>query len=465
MNGGTALAWVAMDAPSSKRLKRLLPLTLGLLVLAGCSGASDDDDRKPSEDAGTSADAGTGSGTDAGTDAGTGGNTDGGTGPSACLGEPFLTSLGRDRLLVGAQMTNATAGSAPFDVHYLYIAGGLFDSASACTSCTSGCTSSGTTCAGGGCAWWGCWQDTSRPPGDYVRTFVSAAKARGQLPLITYYQQLLGSGLGEGEQQLQALNDAAFMRRYLSDWRFVVQQVGSERALLHLEPDLWGYLQYFSNGDPRAVPAQVASANSTDCAGMENNAAGLGRCMIAMARKYAPNAKVALHASSWATRIDVMGNNNASIDVPGEARKVADFLLAVGAGDSDYIVLDAADRDAGFYDTQGRNTWWDTNNTTLPHFRQGFTWARALSERMNKPNFWWQLPVGNMSLPNTNTRWRDNRVDYFFAHTAEVAAARSVGFTFGAGDQRQTTPETDNGNLVSRVRAYKQAGGQVPCVP
>jgi hypothetical protein len=434
-----------MSASFSKRLKRLLPLTLGLLVLGGCSGkAVGDDDDTP----------------------GPGGPDAGPQDPGACLGEGFLTSVGKARLLVGAQMENTTADSVrEFDVHALYIAGGLFDSASVCSACNSGCTTNGTSCAGGGCAWWGCWQDTSRPPGDYVRGFVTRARGRGQLPLITYYQQLLGSGRAEGEQQLQALNDAAFMRRYFADWRFVAQQVGNEQALLHIEPDLWGYLQFFSNGNAASLPAQVATANPTDCAGMPNNAVGLGRCMIAMARKYAPNAKVSLHASAWATRFDVMGNTHASLDVEGEARKVADFLVSVGAGDSDLIVVDAADRDAGFYQSQGRDTWWDTDNATLPHFRQAFTWARALSERMNKPNLWWQLPVGNMSLPNVNTAWRDNRVDYFFAHTAEVAAARSVGFSFGAGEGRQTTPETDTGNLVRRVRAYKQGGGQSPCVP
>jgi hypothetical protein len=70
-----------------------------------------------------------------------------------------------------------------------------------------------------------------------------------------------------------------------------------------------------------------------------------------------------------------------------------------------------------------------------------------------------------MGLPNRTDAWRDNRVDYFFAHTAELAAAHTVGFAFGAGAGGQTTPESDNGNLLGKVRAYKQAGGQAACVP
>ncbi|NMO22980.1 hypothetical protein HPC49_45670 [Pyxidicoccus fallax] len=460
-----------------KRMTRLLPLTLGL-VLAGCSGSDDDDERKPSADAGTDAgtggntDAGTGGNTDAGTggntDAGTGGNTDGGTQPSACLGDSFLKSLGKDRLLVGAKMTDTTAGSAPFDVRYIYLSSGMVDSTNVCTSCTSGCTAQGQTCANAGCFWWGCWQDTAVAPGNTVRLLISGSRSRGQIPFITYYVQLLGSGRQEGAEQLGVLNDVNFMRRYFNDWRFALQQVGNAQALLHLEPDLWGYLQFNSNnGEPRSTPAQVATANATDCAGQENNASGFARCMIAMARKYAPNAKVGLHASPWATRIDVYLNTNASFDVAGEARKVADFLLKLGAADTDFIAVEAADRDAGWYEVnRGEDTWWDATNATRPNFHQAFAWAKALSERLNKPNFWWQLPVGNMNMPNSDDRWRDNRVDYFFTHTAEVAAAHSVGFAFGSGTEDSTTkPEEDGGNLVNRVRAYKNAGGQRLCNP
>ena len=441
------------------RLGPLLILTLGVLVTASCSTAGDDAPGA-GPDGGNVDTPETNGGKDAG-------RIDTGTVTSGCSGEAFLASLGKDRLLVGAMMDDSTASGAgrAFDLSYLYIAGGLFDSNDACTSCTSSCTSGGTTCAGAGCAWWGCWQDVSRAPGDYLRGFASAVAARNQIPFITYYQQFLSSNRAEGEQQLEALDDVDILRRYLADWRFLLQQIGAAPALLHIEPDLWGYLQFFSaNKDPRSVPARVTSANPTDCAAMEDNAAGLARCMVAMTRKYAVNAKVGLHASPWATRTDVYLNTNASFDVEADARTVADFLLALGAADTDFVVVEASARDAGFYESTGENVWWDANNTTLPHFHQAFRWVRAVSERMNKPNLWWQLPVGNMSLPNTDRRWRDNRVDYFFTHTAELAAAHSAGFLFGAGEGRQTTPETDDGNLLNRVQAYKQAGGQPPCV-
>jgi hypothetical protein len=196
---------------------------------------------------------------------------------------------------------------------------------------------------------------------------------------------------------------------------------------------------------------------------MEDSIAGLGHCFISMARKYAPNTRIGLHGSAWGTNIDVLGNKDSKLDVAGEAKKLGTFLLECGAADSDFLVVDASDRDAGWYQTQGRNTWWDASNATLPGFHQAFAWASALAEQVGKPVLWWQVPVGNMALNNTDTHWQDNRVDYFFAHPDEIAAAHGVGMAFGSGATGQTTPSTDNGNLIARTKAYSQAGGQVLC--
>ncbi|HEY2370656.1 MAG TPA: hypothetical protein VGH87_29885, partial [Polyangiaceae bacterium] len=141
----------------------------------------------------------------------------------------------------------------------------------------------------------------------------------------------------------------------------------------------------------------------------------------------------------------------------------AAFLVACGADISDFIVVEASDRDAGYYQSQGKNTWWDDTNAKLPDFHQDFAWLTALAEAANVPLVDWQLPVGNMALANTTNHWQDNRVDYFFSHTQELAAAHMVAFAFGAGASDQTTPESDNGNLVSKVKAYATAGGQKLC--
>jgi len=384
---------------------------------------------------------------------------------SSCMVGALLDGVGRDHLLVGASMSDAVAQSAPFDLRYVYLSGGFFDGAAPCSSCASGCTAGGQSCANSnpnGCAWWGCWQYDQDPPGAYLRSFVAGEQALAQVPMVTYYQILHASGAGEGAPEVAAAANVALMGRYFADWRFVLQSIGQSTAFLHVEPDFWGFAEQV-NQDPHAIPAAVASANPTDCAGQEDSIAGLGRCLIAMARKYAPNARVGLHGSGWATKIDVLQNRSASLDVAGEADKLGAFLAGCGADQADFVVVDASDRDAGYYASIGQDRWWDATDATLPNFAQAFAWSSALAERVGRPIVWWQLPVGNMSLPDVATAWHDNRVDYFFAHTGALAASHGAAMAFGAGDGNQTTPSTDGGNLVAKTQAYAASGGQAPC--
>jgi hypothetical protein len=368
--------------------------------------------------------------------------------------------------MTGAAMADATADAVSWDARYLYLAGGLFDGSAPCARCDTNCTASGHSCANSaaGCAWWGCYQYDQSPPGEYARNFVSAAKRRGQLPWFTYYELLQTSKLAEGTAEVGAINDAAFLSRYLADYRFLLQQIGADTAFVHIEPDFWGYGQQL-NSDPHAIAAKVREAAPGDCGSQEESLAGLVRCMFAMARKVAPHALVGLHASAWATGQDVGSNTNPSLDVAAEARKLSAWLDAAGATQGDFVATDASDRDAGYYQSLGRaNAFWDPANQTLPHFHQHLAWIRALAEGLQLPVFYWQVPLGNASQTNTTDHWKDNRVDYFYAHGNELAAAHVAGVLYGAGAGGMTTPETDGGNLIARQKAYVSAGGQPLCL-
>jgi hypothetical protein len=371
-------------------------------------------------------------------------------------------------MLVGLTTSLTTTPSlAPFDLQYKYIAGGIPDGPGPCSSCTTGCTVTSAACmpASSGC-WWGCWQDTTKAPGEFPANFSGTCTGASppQIPMFTYYQLLLGSGVTEGAPEVtQAATNTAFMTRYFADWRFLLQGIGQKVALLHIEPDFWGYVEQQSE-DPTSLKASVASANPTDCGAMPNTIAGMGQCMIAMTRKYAPHALVALHASAWGTNVDVSLNTSATLDVAGVAQKTATFLLACGEGDADFVVVETSDRDAGYYKVnRNEDTWWDATNATLPTFHQDFAYVTALTEALNKPALYWQTPFGNTSLDNSPNHYQDNRVDYFFAHMSELAAAHAVGVAYGAGASGCTTPETDNGNFVTKAKAYYASGAQALC--
>jgi hypothetical protein len=450
------------------RLSSGLALLLSIACTAGAPRAVPDSGTPDSgtPDGGTP-DSGTpDSGTpDSGTpDSGTpdSGTPDGG----GCIGADLLNAFGKHTILVGASMTDDTAKAAAWDVRYQYIASHLADGAGPCQSCATNCTSGGVSCANasGGCSWWGCWQWDQVPPGSFATDYIGFAHDHGMNAMFTLYMILPASGVAEGAPEVtQAARDTAFMTRYFADFRFLLQRIGTARALLQIEPDFWGYAQH-ANSDPHQLQAAVASANATDCADQEDSIAGLGKGFIAMTRKYAPNALVGLHASPWGTGVDVLINTDANLDVAAEGRKLAAFLVACGADRGDFVTLDASDRDAAWYATQGQPyRWWDATNATLPDFHQAFTWAKSVAEGVGKPVVFWQIPVGNDAQTNTTDHWKDNRVDYFFGHTNELAAAHVAGIFFGAGASGQTTPESDGGNLLAKAKAYLAAGGQALC--
>jgi hypothetical protein len=261
--------------------------------------------------------------------------------------------------------------------------------------------------------------------------------------MFTYYGFLRTSGDVEGSAEVAAMNDTTVVRRHMDDYRLMLQKIGNERAMVHLEPDLWGFVRA-ANKDPRAVPAQVRNGNRTDCATHEDSAAGFSRCMIDMVRKYAPNATVALHASPWNFR------------TPGDAQEISKFMLALGAEKTDYIVTDPADRDAGYKQVVlGQNWHWWTKEDGDAYL----DWSKQLSGFLGKPGVLWQIPLGNMSLNDTYQRYRDNKLDYFFSNLDRVAASKVVGLMFGAGDSATTHPDSDGGNLYRKTTANWQAGG------
>ena len=99
----------------------------------------------------------------------------------------------------------------------------------------------------------------------------------------------------------------------------------------------------------------------------------------------------------------------------------------------------------------------------MPSFHQAFTWVAALTDRVGRPALWWQLPLGNMSLPDVANQWQDNRMDYFFAHPDEVAKTNTFAMVFGAGESHQTSPSTDGGNLVRKVLQFVPSRAQFVC--
>jgi len=87
-----------------------------------------------------------------------------------------------------------------------------------------------------------------------------------------------------------------------------------------------------------------------------------------MTHKYAPNAKVGLHASPW-----LIGNT-------GDGDATGNFMAAQGAGTGDFLVTDVSDRDAGYYQSIGQNRLYsDADHVNF------LVWSKAVSTGVGKP--------------------------------------------------------------------------------
>ncbi|HEY8985039.1 MAG TPA: RICIN domain-containing protein [Streptomyces sp.] len=376
-----------------------------------------------------------------GTTGGTG-NT-GSTGTSTGTGTPVSSSfLGSSTVLIGASMDDTTAASAPFDMRYAYVHSQPAPSSDYYTA---------TRCHDDWSGWWGCWTGSTTAPGTYItyRDTVAAqttykSNPRPQKMLWTWYSlRDLGDAAGEGDGpgEVKAINRTDLLTRYLNDYRFFLQKIGTSHDAIDLEPDFWGYVR--SLGNPHQVPAQVTSANATDCGWQENSATGLAQCLISMTHKYAPNASVGLHLSCF----------NWQTDTPGCVKDYGDL----GAKNADFLVTDVSDRDAGWYAQPahgGINSYWTDQKAAT-----ALAFYKTMSESVGKPVVLWQIPVGNMAQNNTYQHYQDDKVDWLFSHMNEVADAHVAALLFGSGQGEQTTPETDGGNLVNKTTAYRGSGG------
>src|ERR1700724_4075593 len=119
--------------------------------------------------------------------------------------------------------------TAPFGFRYQYLAGGAN--------------------TGNG---WATWNAN----GDFAKFYIQDSAANGIIPVFTYYM-LLQSTPGGGTESnavFTNLNNTATMTAYFNDLKLLFQKAGAfpgQKVVLHVEPDLWVYLEQRSTNDER----------------------------------------------------------------------------------------------------------------------------------------------------------------------------------------------------------------------
>lgn len=312
---------------------------------------------------------------------------------------------------------------------------------------------------------WTSWM----PNATYPLEFATQSALKGYKPVFTYYNILTSNGTcatcGEAQRDLTNLNDPAAMRRYFDDFAKLMQRLGTgtydgvlgfgKDAIVHVEPDLSGYVQLAATSaarcygfcsatgnDPSYVRAAVATSGHPLAAKSANTYRGFNQTLLRIRDRYAPNVRLAMHVSNWTTGWDLNSSTDPTLDATALGTRAGQFAAASGASWSDgttstYDLLfnDVSNKDSAYYTLVLRKPrWWDQDNVVFPNFHRWQAYVKAFTTAANRKAIVWQVPIGNQlfrSMDNTPGHWQDNRVEYFFSHVAELRDAGLVGALFG----------------------------------
>jgi hypothetical protein len=344
----------------------------------------------------------------------------------------IMDSPGGQTYLNGMRSTNGTT----WDFRYQYLAGGAN--------------------TGHG------WSTWNTPAGEFAAYYMRDSGDNGYIPAFVYYEMLQSngpSGNGEGGTDLAHLGSTSTMNAYYADWALLMQKIGAygKPALVIVEPDLWGFIEQTvteSGNSAANVPASVASSGYADAQGFPNTAQGYAWALLHMRDKYAKNAILALHASTWGTKIDLASNTSAGLDAVGIGAQTAQFLNTAGlAGNpSGVSSFDLVSNDIADHDSGQSGNWWDKNNVTFPNFTRYLQYSGALSNGTGRRLVMWQVPAGNQHFDTENNspgHTQDNKAEYILGHIADFANAGIAGVLFGPGNSGTNANDARNDGVTN----------------
>jgi hypothetical protein len=347
--------------------------------------------------------------------------------------------LGSASGLGGAQELRNTAA---FGFRYQYLAGGVN--------------------TGNG---WSTWNSN----GTFVNNYVAESRSVGMIPVFTYYmmyQSNPGVSMGEPQGIYANITNASTMTSYFNDLKLFFQRANEAGGLtvLHVEPDLWAYLQQrATNDDSRTVAMKVGTSGQADVAGLPDNAAGFGQAIARLRDRYAPNVDIGFHFSSWSVGGDWVYSDPPDSTVDGLGVRNANFYNSMFLNSTgsrfDIAFNDLSDRDAAFkqyvYGDNG-TSWFNAND-----YRRSTVFIGAFVRTAHLRVVIWQIPQGNTKMRAENNTWnhyQDNKVEWLLedagrGHLSAYANAGVVAFLFGRGADGPTCACDANNDGVTNPAA------------
>jgi hypothetical protein len=237
---------------------------------------------------------------------------------------------------------------------------------------------------------------------------------------------------------------------------FSAWNIASPLAILHIEPDLAGFVeQNWGVGGGSLLTVSVASSGYTGVAGiagLPNTFGGYVRALKLIRDAYAPSALLALHVSHWGPNNGYDPTNYGGPSPQATADQVAAFYAGLGGANYDLLFHDPSDADSAYKVLVRGNSiasaWW-----TIPSFASYQAYLLEACLKTQLRGFVWQIPVGNtkyLSCNNTAYHYQDNRPEYFLnsgsnANLLFYAVAGVVGLLFGDGQATSTDVYNNSG--------------------
>ncbi len=304
---------------------------------------------------------------------------------------------------------------------------------------------------------WANWN----PNGAFATYYIQDSIDHGIVPVFTYYmlvQSSPGASGGEGNANYTNLQTTSTMTAYYNDLKLFFQRAAAfpnDMVVLHVEPDLWGFMQQrATNDDASTVPAKVAATGLADLAGLPDNLSGFARAIDRLRDLYAPNVVLGYHLSIWGTGNDITYSDPPDATVDALATRSGNFYNSLQGG-FDIIFGEFSDRDAGFKQYEygdGGASWFNAND-----FQRHVRYMSRVREVAGKRIVLWQIPLGNTKMRAMNNTWnhyQDNRVEWLLddatrAHLTDYMNAGVVAFLFGRGANGATCSCDANGDGVT----------------
>ncbi len=234
--------------------------------------------------------------------------------------------------------------------------------------------------------------------------------------------------------------DNYFMANYYRSYIEAMTALKGKNAVIILEPYTLAFYAQRANLYPATClpgmePVMVNNCGIVENQNFANTFVGFIQALVHHTHSIAPDATIGFYLVNWAL---YTSNSAQELVYWPKADQTANvdawkgFLDQLSVmNDIDFLSFGKAKTDAGL--TGQSSSYWTSVQLT-----SYLSYCNMLHQKFNKPLVGWLLPIGHMGLPNTQFRYEDTFVEYFFANRQSFSDAGFTAMLFGKNNPSGT---------------------------